>query len=368
MFVFQNLSVAGLSLSDGVFQSYFITTASIFALLFIIYLLVNTVLRRSEKRSAGEFIPRLRKYLRKPAILLSAMLAIWIPLSFFDVPEVISIPAIRGLTIMLIIIIAWIAIRFVNLIKYFVLNQYNLEEKDNLKARMVYTQFKILERVLVFVIILLAVSISLMTFPAIRRLGVSILASAGVAGLIIGFAAQKVLGGILAGIQLGITQPIRIDDVVVVENEWGRIEEINLTYVVVKIWDQRRLVLPSSYFLDQPFQNWTRSNAEITGAAFIYCDYTIPIEDLRAEFSRLLNESDLWNRKLSALQVTNATEKTIEIRMTASAVDASTAFDLRVYLRENMIKYVQKNFPESLPKHRLSMDADKNDPAITPVP
>ena len=157
----------------------------------------------------------------------------------------------------------------------------------------------------------------------------------------------------LAGIQIAITQPFRIDDAVVVENEWGWIEEINLTYVVVRIWDKRRLVLPSTYFLEKPFQNWTRTTAEILGTVFIYTDYTIPFQPLRDELTRLLSESDLWDQKVNVLQVTDSTESTVEIRILVSAKNSPTAWDLRVYIREKMIEFIQKNYPQSLPRTRV---------------
>ena len=192
-----------------------------------------------------------------------------------------------------------------------------------------------------------------MTFSEIRKIGVSIIASAGVTGIILGFAAQKIIGGVLAGIQIAITQPIRLDDVVVVENEWGRIEEINLTYVVVRIWDQRRLVLPTTYFIEKPFQNWTKTSSEILGTVFIYTDYTVPLDEIRVELTRLLQNCKYWDGKVNVLQVTNSTEKTVEIRALVSAVDSSTAWDLRVFIRENLIKFLQEKYPDSLPKSRV---------------
>jgi len=180
------------------------------------------------------------------------------------------------------------------------------------------------------------------------------------AGIIIGLSAQKVVGSLLAGIQIAITQPFRIDDAVLVENEWGWIEEINLTYVVVRIWDKRRLVLPSTYFLEKPFQNWTRTSAEIVGSVFIYADYTISFQAMRDELSRLLNESELWNKNVKVLQVTDSKESTVEIRILVSAKNSPTAWDLRVYIREKMIEFIQKNYPESLPRTRVALEKDKS--------
>jgi small-conductance mechanosensitive channel len=189
---------------------------------------------------------------------------------------------------------------------------------------------------------------------------VGLFASAGVAGIIIGLSAQKVVGALLAGIQIAVTQPFRIDDAVLVENEWGWIEEINLTYVVIRIWDKRRLVLPSTYFLEKPFQNWTRTSADIVGSVFIYTDYTVPFNELREELDRLLENTDLWDKKAKVLQVSDAKETTVEIRILVSAKNSPTAWDLRVYIREKMIEFIQKNYPNSLPKSRIEINHPTN--------
>jgi small-conductance mechanosensitive channel len=239
-----------------------------------------------------------------------------------------------------------------------ILNRYDFNSEDNLDARKVYTQFKIIERIINFIIIILALSLALMTFDGIRKLGISLLASAGLAGIIIGFAAQKLLATILAGLQIAITQPIRLDDVVIIENEWGWIEEITLTYVVVRIWDKRRLIVPTTYFIEKPFQNWTRNSADILGTVFIYADYTLPIDEVRKELTRILESDSNWDGKVNVLQVTNAMENTIEIRVLVSASDSPTAWNLRVNVREKLIKFLQKKYPESLPKTRISVQKD----------
>ncbi len=329
-------------------------------LLLIVYLITNRIIKNLEKKTENEFLINLRKNLRIPVILLIIILTLWLPLSFTRVPEIITNAANKVLTILIIVVFAWISIRLVKLIKYLVLKQYDIDQKDNLKARKVYTHFRIIERIIIFLILVIAVSLALMTFSEIRKIGISIIASAGVTGIILGFAAQKIIGGILAGVQLAITQPIRLDDVVIVENEWGRIEEINLTYVVVRIWDQRRIILPTTYFIEKPFQNWTRTSAEILGTVFIYTDYTVPFDEIRKELTRLLQNCQYWDGKVNVLQVTNATEKTVEIRALVSAVDSSTAWNLRVYIRENLIKFLQEKYPESLPKSRIILSHETN--------
>ncbi len=261
-------------------------------------------------------------------------------------------------TLLFILSITWGIIVLIKAFKRHILNKYDMSVSDNIHARKVYTQFNVLERVLIFLIVLFAVSIALMSFDSIRSIGVSMLTSAGIAGIIIGFAAQKALGTLMAGIQIAFTQPIRIDDVVVVEGEWGRIEEIYLTYVVVKIWDKRRLVLPTTYFIEKPFQNWTRNSSDILGTVFIYTDYKVPFDALRDELTRILQNTDLWDGEVNVLQVTDVTAETIESRALMSAKDSPTAWDLRVLVREKLVVFIQENYPQSLPRTRIEMQAD----------
>lgn len=254
--------------------------------------------------------------------------------------------------------IAWFLIFSFKVFKKQMLSRYDVDSADNLKARKIYTQYTILENIIIFIIVIFALGISLMSFDSIRSIGVSVLTSAGIAGIIIGLAAQKAIATLLAGIQIAITQPIRLDDVVIVEAEWGWIEEINLTYVVVRIWDKRRLVVPTTYFIEKPFQNWTRTSADILGTVYIYADYGIPFEEIRKEQTRLLEATDLWDGNVDVMQVTNATEKTVELRVLVSAKNSPTAWDLRVYLREKLLVFIKENYPEYLPKARITLEKD----------
>jgi small-conductance mechanosensitive channel len=254
---------------------------------------------------------------------------------------------------MLIASFSWLIIIVIRLIKHNILKRYDISLEDNLLSRKRHTRVNILEKVIVFVIVLTALGLILLSFDSIREVGIGIFASAGVAGIIIGLSAQKVVGALLAGVQIAITQPFRIDDAVVVEDEWGWIEEINLSYVVVRLWDKRRLILPSTYFLEKPFQNWTRTSADIIGTVFLYTDYTISFEALRTELTRLLQTTELWDKKVNVLQVTDSKETTVEIRILVSAKNSPTAWDLRVFIREKMIEFIQNNYPESLPKTRI---------------
>lgn len=262
-------------------------------------------------------------------------------------------------TLLYIISITWFLIVIVRVVKAGYISKYDITVADNLNARRIYTQFNILERVVVFVIVVLAIGAALMSFDSIRSIGASVLASAGIAGIIIGFSAQKALGTLLAGIQIAITQPIRLDDVVIVEGEWGRIEEIQLTYVVINIWDKRRLVVPTTYFIEKPFQNWTRNTAEILGTVFIYTDFHVPIDKLREELTRLLEASDLWDGKVNVLQVTDAKADVMEIRALMSSANSSISWDLRVHIREMLIKYLQENYPGSLPRTRVLLQGNE---------
>ncbi len=256
--------------------------------------------------------------------------------------------------------ISWLIIVLLGKVKSNFLKRYDLTEEDNLRSRKLHTQVNILEKVVVFIIVLTATGLILLSFDSIKEIGIGIFASAGVAGIVIGLSAQKVVGALLAGIQIAITQPFRIDDAVLVENEWGWIEEINLTYVVVRLWDKRRLVLPSTYFLEKPFQNWTRTSADLIGSVFLYTDYSVPFDELRKELTRNLNNTDLWDKKVNVLQVSDTRETTIEIRILVSAKNSSTAWDLRVYIREKMIEFIQKNYPDSLSKTRVSIEESTN--------
>jgi small-conductance mechanosensitive channel len=294
--------------------------------------------------------------LRAPFRMLIPALCLVVVFPFLRFPEQVTLWIRHFLVIWIIISLAWLLTRLVTMIKALVLSRYELEVKDNLKARQVSTQIGVIQRILNVIIIIFAIATILMTFDKVRQIGVSILASAGIAGIIIGFAAQRSLATLIAGIQIAITQPIRIDDVVIVENEWGRIEEITLTYVVVNIWDQRRLILPITYFIEKPFQNWTRTTSELLGTVFIYADYRLPIDGIRRELERIVQATPLWDKRLAKIQVTNANEKTMEVRALVSAENSSNAWELRCHVREKLIEFLQKHYPDSLPRVRLEMD------------
>ena len=257
--------------------------------------------------------------------------------------------------ILLTVSFAGILIALVKVGQDYFYHRYDLNKPDNLKERKIRTQLVFLRKVIVGLIIVVTICVILLSFDNLRKLGTGLLTGVGVGGIIIGFAAQRSLGNLLAGFQIAFTQPLRIDDALLVEGEFGRVEEITLTYVVLHLWDQRRMILPINYFIEKPFQNWTRTTAEMMGTVILYLDYSVPLEPLREEFKRLLDASPLWDKRVSAVQVTGATERDIEVRLLMSARNASEVFDLRCYIRENLILFIRENYPESLPKTRMEL-------------
>ena len=263
----------------------------------------------------------------------------------------------KTLDILMTLSFAGILIALVKVGQDYVYHRYDLSKSDNLKERKIRTQLQFLKKLIVTLIVIVTICVILLSFENLRKLGTGLLTGVGVGGIIIGFAAQRSIANLLAGFQIAFTQPLRIDDALIVEGEWGRVEEITLTYVVLNIWDQRRLILPINYFIEKPFQNWTRNSAELLGVVILYVDYTLPLQPLRDEFDRLLELTDLWDRRAKVVQVTDATEKTMPLRILASAASSGIAFDLRCYIRENLITFIQKNYPESLPKMRAEYRA-----------
>ncbi len=333
-----------------------ILTGSSFAAGLVIYLVAVFLIRRWDKFISSRKVKIRLAHLRKPLLFLIPAFCLIIVMPFTRFEEGIYSIIARILNLWLIASCGFLFIKSVFMAREMILSQYDVEARDNLLARRVYTQIGVISNIIIVGIILLTVSFILMTFPAVRQIGVSLLASAGVLGIVLGFAAQKTLGNIIAGIQIAISQPIRLDDAVVVENEWGWIEEITLTYVVVRIWDLRRLVLPIAYFIEKPFQNWTRTSADIIGSVFLYVDYTVPMEEVRQELYNILEKSPYWDKKVKVLQVTNTTERTVELRALMSAADSPTAWNLRCEVREKLIEFLQKKYPKGLPRTRVELN------------
>ncbi|HEX3500559.1 MAG TPA: mechanosensitive ion channel domain-containing protein [Stellaceae bacterium] len=258
----------------------------------------------------------------------------------------------RILLLAFVILLGWVALTALDIWVTIYLRRFTTAAAEDPMARKHITQMRILRRIAATLIVIITVSAGLMTFDPVRQYGVSLIASAGVAGVVVALALQPVLKNIFAGIQLAVTQPIRIDDAVIVENEWGNVEDITTTYVVVRLWDWRRLVVPLSYFIEKPFQNWSREGTGLIGTATLYVDYTAPVAELRRKFTEILAASPLWDHKVANLQVTDLRDNAVEIRMLVSASTTSRVFDLRCEVREKMVDYLQAAYPSALPHWR----------------
>ncbi|CAG9295141.1 mechanosensitive ion channel family protein [Celerinatantimonas diazotrophica] len=316
--------------------------------------LIFQLIRYWQKRDKPLF-KSLENHLRGSMFLFIPLLLIKIGISYVTIAPNIMSAIYTTINILIILSLCSVAIRLTNVVQDILFLRYDISQADNLRARKIRTQIIYIKKVAMVIIVILGISFILLNFASVRRFGTTILTGAGVAGIIIGFALQKSLANLFAGIQIAFTQPIKIDDAVVVENEWGWIEEINLTYVVVRIWDLRRLVLPITYFTENAFQNWTRNSAQILGSVFLYLDYSMPLAPLREYFEKVLDETELWDRQTQVLQVTDSTDKIMTIRLLMTAKNSPTAWDLRCYVREKMIEYIQQNYPQSLPKFRASL-------------
>lgn len=260
----------------------------------------------------------------------------------------------KTVEILLTIAFANVLIGVIKVFEDYAFHTFDIQKADNLRERKIRTQLQFVRRMAISLVLILAACAILLSFNHLRKIGAALVTGVGVGGIIIGFAAQKSLSNLLAGFQIAFTQPLRIDDVLVVEGEWGRVEEITLTYVVLNIWDQRRLILPINYFIEKPFQNWTRNTADILGTVFLYLDFTTPLGPLRQELTRLLENDPLWDKRINLLQVTNASERTIEVRALMSAGSSGNAFDLRCNVREKLLEFIRENYPQCLPVTRIS--------------
>lgn len=320
---------------------------------FILFSLVERLTRRKNQGIIHSFAKRAKK----PARVIFPLLALVLVIPLAPLPGQLKNAMQHGLGLGVIAAIGWTIVTLAELAGDIVFSHYTIEAPDNLTARRIRTQTQLMQRIAVLTVSFVTAAIMLMTFPEVRHVGLSLLASAGLAGLIVGMAARPALANLMAGVQVALTQPIRIEDAVVLEGEWGWIEEIRTTYVVVRLWDLRRLIVPLSEFIEKPFQNWTRTTSEILGAVMIYADYTVPVQELRDELHRILETTDLWNKKTWVLQVTDATESTIQIRALMSARNGPAAFDLRCYVRERLVQFLREMHPSALPKKREQIAA-----------
>ena len=262
----------------------------------------------------------------------------------------------KGLAVIWFLALGWLLVALVYCMEDFLLLRYDVSVANNVRARRARTQMQLMRRMVTTLLVMVDAGLVLSVFrdSQIWHYGAGLLASAGLASLVLATAAKTSASNFLAGLQIALTEPIRLDDVVIVEGEWGRIEEITTTYVIVAIWDQRRLVVPLTYFIETPFQNWTRDTSDLLGTSFLYVDYSIPVQALRDELTRVLENEPQWDKRVNVLQVTNLSEHTMEIRCLLSAADSSQQFNLRCIVREKMIKFIQMNYPDAFPRTRFS--------------
>ncbi len=355
-----------------------LTTIAVVALGLVIALLAHTTIVQTMRRTVGARHPRVRALLTSSKgplrlglmVLASSVTVRMAPIST-ETAEILG----GILNVAFIALLGWIALAAVQIVSQIYLQQFRIDIADNLLARKHVTQVRILKRATDVLIVIITVGAALMSFEAVRQYGVSLFASAGVAGLAIGLAARPLLSNLIAGIQIAVTQPIRLDDVVIVEGEYGTVEEITTTFVVIKLWDWRRMVLPLSYFIEKPFQNWTRETSALIGSVFLYVDYTVPVAQLRERLEAIVRETPLWDGRVVVLQVSDTRERTVEIRALVSASSAPAAWDLRCEVREKLIAYLQQEYPEALPRSRQqvvqelpeSHEARRAQPSLAPL-
>jgi small-conductance mechanosensitive channel len=323
----------------------------------IVEALVLATSRRLDTGWDNALLPVIGKAVRR-SLPLSAVA---IGTSALPLPAGFDAAARKMIVVGLILMTAWLVFQLVQVSVAVLLKRHPVGAGDNLKARTIHTQVIVLQKVVNAVVGVFTLASVLMVFDTARQFGATILASAGVAGIVVGFAAQRSIGTLLAGFQIALTQPIRVDDVVIVEGEWGQVENITLTYAVVRIWDQRRLIVPITFFIENTFQNWTHTSAELVGSVFVHVDYTMPIDSLRAELTRVLHASSFWDGKVNALHVTDANDTTLEVRALASAANASLAWELRCEVRERLVAFMRAHHPEHLPRLRASVSGARSD-------
>jgi small-conductance mechanosensitive channel len=320
---------------------------------------------RLARRTSTSLDDSVVRHCRRPTVLILPTLLAYavLPALVGRVEAEAVVVVIDVLQVLLPLSLGWTLIGLTGFAEDVVRMRYDVGRLDNLRARAVHTQFRIIKRIVIAAIAVITLAVILMSFENLRQVGAGLLASAGVAGLVIGLAAQRALANLLAGIQIALTQPIRLDDVVIVEGEWGRIEEITLTYVVVRIWDLRRLILPISHFLEKPFENWTRTSADILGTVHLFVDYTVPVAAIRKELKRIVEDREEWDGKVCGVQVTGTSPEGVEVRALISAADASRAWNLRCAVRESLVAFIKERFPEALPRFRAELRSVSQTPA-----
>jgi small-conductance mechanosensitive channel len=319
--------------------------------------LLFSIARRATQKHSGYLLTSVVRFAELPSRVILPVLMLLSAVPWLRIAPGTLAVVLRALELVLIGALGWLAIAMLGALEEFIAHRYTVEEAENLAARRMRTQVQVLRHIAVTVVVIITLAVMLMTFPNIRHVGESLFASAGVAAVVAGLAARTTLSSLFAGVQIALTQPIRLDDVVVVEGEWGWIEEITTTYVIVRVWDLRRLVVPLSYFIEKPFQNWTRRTADLLGTVFVYVDYSVPVNELRQELLDILRKSGMWDGRSWGLQVTNANDRTIELRALMSAPNGPKAWDLRCHVREKLIEFLQREYPQSLPRVRAELES-----------
>jgi small-conductance mechanosensitive channel len=335
-----------------------------------IHWIVFRVIRRKQDDRRQRLGLGLQKHLGKPARAIFVITCLFLVQPSLPVSQNFHHNVRETLAIIMVLSLGWFTAGMVYVIQNVFLRRFDLQATDNVRARRIHTQFQLFRRVVITFIFLITVGIALYTFHDQRlwQAGTGLLASAGLATLVLATAAKSTASNFLAGMQIALTEPIRIDDVVIVQGEYGRIEEINSSYVVVKCWDLRRLIVPLSYFIENSFQNWTRTSAELLGTAFLYLDYTVPVEPLRKQLQQIVTGSKQWDGNVCALQVTDLKERTMEIRCLISTRNSSDNFDLRCIIREQMMAFVRETYPEGFPRTRFLAQAERQEEAQEALP
>lgn len=321
---------------------------------------VVTWYARHETKKMGNFsfFHSLIQYLNKPLNMLLVMIFIKLTLSELTLSPRWFARADKAVDVIFIACYAWLLIACVKVAREFAVYRYDYSKvKDNAQQRRIRTQFQIIQRIINGAIIFISIAFILLSFDGVRKVGAGMLTGVGIGGIVIGLAAQRPLANIMAGLHIAFTQPIRIDDVLIVENEYGNVEEITLSYVIVRTWDNRRLILPINYFIEKPFQNWTLTSAELLAYVYLYTDYSVPIPAIRDEVEKILPGNKYWNKKVKAVQATDSDKDVVTVRILMSADSASDAFELRCIVREHLLQFISKNYPGSLPRTRIDMQA-----------
>jgi small-conductance mechanosensitive channel len=325
------------------------------ALGYAVRLLLRAIARRVQRSEPDGMRARIVRVVALPASVALPLLFLSVAVASSALPREWIANAQHGLALVGMLCVVWLVVRAIGAVEQVVALRHPVDVADNLRARRIQTQARVFSRMSQVVVVLVGLSLALMTFPAIREVGATLLASAGIAGVVAGLAAKPVFGNLIAGLQIALTQPIRLDDVVIVEGEWGRVEEITSAFVIVRIWDERRMVVPLQWFIEHPFQNWTRSSSQLLGDVTLWLDYRTPMPEVRAELDRVCRSDPRWDGRVGVAQVTDTDRTTIAVRLLVSARNSGDLFDLRCAVRERMIDFLNANHPEALPRMRANV-------------